>query len=144
MRRNLLAAAAMILCLAPAVHGDAKEETKKLLGDWVPTEMEIGGKKLPAEVLKNMVLTLGDGTYTVKAGKEDDKGTWKLDADAKPRRLKIEGTDGPNKGKTLLAIFEIADGKLRVCYDHEGKEYPKEFKTKEDSKLILATYEKKK
>jgi hypothetical protein len=54
------------------------------------------------------------------------------------------GTDGPNKGKTFLAIYELDKDSLKVCYDLSGKARPTEFKTKPDTTLFLVTYTREK
>jgi uncharacterized protein (TIGR03067 family) len=58
--------------------------------------------------------------------------------------MDIEGTKGPNKGKTILAIYELKDDTLRICYDLSGKKHPKEFKTKEGTQLFLVEYKREK
>jgi uncharacterized protein (TIGR03067 family) len=58
--------------------------------------------------------------------------------------MDIVGTKGPNKGKTILAVYEIKDDTLRVCYDLSGKARPKEFKTKADTQLFLVEYKREK
>src|SRR4051794_40819519 len=35
--------------------------------------------------------------------------------------MDITGTSGPNKGKTILAIYEQKGDTLRICYDLSGK-----------------------
>jgi uncharacterized protein (TIGR03067 family) len=69
-----------------------------------------------------------------------DRGTCKLDPSAKPKALDITGTEGPNEGKTILAIYERDGDTLRVCYDLSGKDRPKEFKTSEGTPLFLVEY----
>ena len=54
--------------------------------------------------------------------------------------MDIFGADGPNKGKTILAIYELNGDTLRVCYDLTGKVRPTEFKTKKGELLFLAIY----
>jgi hypothetical protein len=61
-----------------------------------------------------------------------------------PRALDIVGTKGPNQGKTILAIYELTDSNLRICYDLSGKARPKEFKTKADTQLFLVEYKRQK
>ena len=85
-----------------------------------------------------------DDNYTVTVGTKVDKGTVKLNPKALPKALDITGTDGPNKGKTILAIYELDSDTLRVCYDLSGKSRPKEFKTKADTQLFLVTYKREK
>jgi uncharacterized protein (TIGR03067 family) len=58
--------------------------------------------------------------------------------------MDITGTDGPNKGKTILAIYERDGDTLRVCYDLSGKSRPTEFKTETGTQLFLVTYKREK
>ena len=85
-----------------------------------------------------------DDKYTVTVGKAVDQGTVKLNLAAKPKEMDITGTHGPNKGKTILAIYERDGDTLRVCYDLSGKSRPAEFKTKEGTQRFLVTYKRKK
>ena len=58
--------------------------------------------------------------------------------------MDITGTDGPNKGKTLLAIYEQEGDTLRVCYDLSGQGRPTELRTNEGTPLFLVTYQRAK
>jgi uncharacterized protein (TIGR03067 family) len=118
------------------------DDDKALEGIWVPSTGEFGGKKFPDEILKATKLMIKDGKYTVTVGKQADKGTIKLNSDKKPKAIDIIGTDGPNKGKTILAIYELNGDSLKVCYDLGGKDRPAEFKTKEESMLFLVNYKR--
>jgi uncharacterized protein (TIGR03067 family) len=134
-----------ILFLTPCVRcGEDKDEVKLMEGNWTPTVAELAGKKFPDEVLKTMKLIVKNDQYTVKVGEIIDKGTVKLDSTKKPKEIDIVGTDGPNKGKTFLAIYEIDKDSLKVCYDLSGKARPTEFKTKPDTSLFLVTYSREK
>jgi uncharacterized protein (TIGR03067 family) len=129
-------------CLSRA--DDAKDDAKSMDGTWLASAAELGGEKFPDEVTKTIKLVVGDGKYTVTVGKDPDKGTVKLDPSKKPKSVDITGTEGPNKGKTILAIYEIKDDTLKVCYDLSGKARPTEFKTAKDTQLFLVTYTREK
>jgi len=145
MKRLLILLPIACLLLQTTIWGEtAKEDRKMIEGAWLPVEAELAGQKFPDETLKMMKLTMTDGKYTVKVGDLLDKGTYKLDPAAKPRAVDITGSEGPNKGKTLLAIYELKDDSLRVCYDLEGKKRPTEFKTEKDTKQFLVTYKREK
>jgi uncharacterized protein (TIGR03067 family) len=59
--------------------------------------------------------------------------------------MTIKSTEGPNRGKTFLAIYEMKDaGSMRVCYDMSGTEFPKEFKAPKGTQLYLAGYRRQK
>ncbi len=127
---------------------DAKKTKPKdaeaIQGTWLPEEAELAGNKYPDEVRKTIRLELKDGKYTVTAGGVPDHGTVKLNADAKPKALDVTGTEGPNKDRTILAIYELDGDTLRICYDLSGKSRPTEFKTKADTQLFLVTYKREK
>jgi uncharacterized protein (TIGR03067 family) len=134
----------LALSFALAARGDDAKDGDALQGAWLPSSAEIGGKPFPDEVRKTIKLVVKDDKYTVTVGKEVDQGTVKLNPAAKPKEMDITGTDGPNKGKTILAIYERDGDTLRVCYDLSGKSRPTEFKTKEGAPLFLVTYKREK
>jgi uncharacterized protein (TIGR03067 family) len=141
---------AVLVCLGFGLFapGDdvsnAKEDSKKMQGTWIPATAELGGKLLPDEVLKAMKLVLADGKYTVTTAEQMDEGTVQLDTSKEPRAMDIVGTKGPNKDKKFPAIYELTDDTLRICYDLSGKARPKEFKTKADTQLFLVEYKRQK
>ena len=119
------------------------EGKQSIEGIWLPTGAELAGAKLPVESLKNWKLTLKPEQYLFENGKEADQGNWKLDTSKTPNAIDITGTEGPNKGKTILAIYELSKDELKVCYDLSGKNRPTEFSTKAGTPLFLVTYKRK-
>ncbi len=134
----------LVLTFSLAAWGGGGKDGDSIQGTWLPSAAELGGKAFPDEVRKSMKLVVKDDKYTVTVGKAVDQGTVKLNPKAKPKALDIAGTDGPNKGKTILAIYERDGDTLRVCYDLSGKGRPAEFKTKEGTPLFLVTYKREK
>ena len=55
----------------------------------------------------------------------------------------IVGIDGPNKGRTFPAIYELTEDTLRICYDLSGAKRPTDFKAPAGTKLYLVTYLRK-
>jgi uncharacterized protein (TIGR03067 family) len=137
--------AGLILLSATLAFGEDKGKADSGMdGTWLPSTAELGGQAFPEEVRKSIRLVIKEGKYTVTLGKQEDHGTCKLDAIAKPKALDVTGTEGPNKGKTILAIYERDGDKLTVCYDLSGKARPKEFATKQGTQLFLVTYMRQK
>ena len=144
MLQRLLVAVALLFTLSLAAwSGDAKDKVG-IEGTWLPTTAEMAGKAFPDEALKSIKLEVKGDRYTVTVGKAVDEGTLKLKPKAKPKEMDIIGTDGPNKGKTILAIYERDGDTLRICYDLGGESRPTEFKTKEGTKQFLVTYKREK
>ncbi len=122
---------------------DTKTPEKGTLnGLWAVTSAVHAGEKLDADAAKGIHLNLVNGKYTVTVGDTKDIGTYKTDESKTPHELTITGTEGPNKGKTILAIYELKDGALTVCYDMSGKAFPKKFESEANTPTFLATYER--
>jgi uncharacterized protein (TIGR03067 family) len=134
---------AALLVAGAVLADDAKDDgPKKFIGTWQLTKGVVGGNALPEEVVKNLRLELTDGKYKVTGAESPDEGTWSLHPDQKPLGLDVKGTDGPNKGKTFLAIVELDGDKMKVCYDLSGQERPTRFESKEKTLLFLAEYQR--
>jgi uncharacterized protein (TIGR03067 family) len=127
-----------------SLPADDKDAGASLEGTWLPSTAELAGQKFPDEITKTIKLTIKGAKYTVTVGKMIDKGTCKLDMSATPKTIDIVGTEGPNKGKTILAIYELTGDTLKVCYDLGGKARPTAFESKPDTQLFLVTYKREK
>jgi uncharacterized protein (TIGR03067 family) len=125
----------------------AKSDAITQEGVWKPKAAVLGGAFLPEPALKAITLKITGGNYevTVEGEKEPDKGTCTLDTSTSPKRMTIKSTEGPNKGKTFLAIYEMKDASsMRVCYDLCGADFPKEFKAPKGTQLYLVGYRRQK
>ncbi|HEX3131765.1 MAG TPA: TIGR03067 domain-containing protein [Thermoanaerobaculia bacterium] len=134
----------LVFAFALTARSGSAGESGGIQGTWIPTAAELGGKPFPDEVRKTIKLVATDETYTVTVGDQIDRGTVKLNPAASPKELDITGTEGPNKGRTIHAIYEREGDTLRVCYDLTGQGRPTELKTQEGSQLFLVTYEREK
>lgn len=141
MKRAALFLAVGSVMLAVSARGaDEKDALKAVQGTWLPVAGELAGQKMPEDGLKGMKLVLAGDTYTLTNALGDDKGNIKVDAAKKPMEMDIIGTEGPNKGRKFLAIYELKDGAMTICYDLSGQARPTEFATKPGTKLFLMTY----
>ena len=140
MRTTIMTLIIASLCCAPA-FADAKKDLAALAGKWQPTSMELGGHQTPAEQLKNISLTIEGDKYTVAVDDKIDKGTLKLGKEDKLKTMDIIGTEGPNKGKTYPAIYELQGDTLRICYNLDGEKRPTEFKAT-GGKMLLIDYKR--
>ncbi len=137
--------AAFILAWTPSVCcGDDKSDAKMLEGTWAPTKAELNGNPLQEEILKDLRLVIKGDKYTVKWGEVVDEGQLKIDSAKTPKSMDVIGTEGPNKGNTIPAIYEVKDDTLRICYTLGGKERPKEFQSKKDTEIFLVSYKREK
>lgn len=121
---------------------DAENELKKLQGTWRFVTLEIGGTKMPAESVKGAkIIVTGDRFTTVSMG-ATYKGTLKVDASRSPKTLDMHFTEGPEKGNTSLAIYELDGDNWKLCLGVTAKNRPTEFAAKAGSGLALETLRK--
>jgi uncharacterized protein (TIGR03067 family) len=142
MRAIVVTAVISVLCVTATGRADEKEKSP-IDGHWQMVEGIMGGQAFPADLIKDITLTINGNKYVSKA-EGPDEGTIKYIPNTSPKAMEIKGTEGPNKDKTLPAIYELKGDKLIICYDLSGKARPKEFKSTAGTQLFLATYKKAK
>lgn len=136
---NVLLTIALVLPFLTAFSATPVIEDKSTIeGTWVIVEAELGGQKLEAIKGTKLVLTAGRYQY------QTDKGEYKLYPAEAIKAMDIVGIEGPNQGKTLLAIYELNGDQLTICYDLTGKARPKEFKAEAGRRQFLVTYRREK
>ena len=131
------------LTAVPVALADDKAEWKALKGSWIIDKAVLMGGDQTA-IFKSAVLTMDEGKYALNFGGTVDKGTLKIDATSKPKRITITGTDGPSKGKTLEAIYEINNDTFKICYALDGKVAPKALESKEGTNTLYVVYKREK
>ncbi len=134
----------VVSLFAVSAWGDGASAPKSRDGTWQAVSGEIAGEKYPDEIVKKTKLVVKGDQYKVEIGEEKDEGTCSTDSSKSPMTMDIKSTAGPNKGKTILAIYEIKDDTMRVCYDLSGKARPTEFATKAGTQLFMLTYKREK
>jgi len=140
----------LCLCLAvgASLHafaaGSPDDDAKAVQGHWKPAKAELAGQPISDAVLKSISLKLDHGKYEVLVGSQPDRGTYALDSTSQPKSMTITGTEGPNRGKTFPAIYELKGDTLRICYDLSGAKRPTEFKSIAGTQLYLVTYHRQK
>ena len=101
----------------------------------------MAGTPFPESVVATVSLVLTEGGYEANVGGLIDKGTCEIDETTTPPQMRIVGTEGPNMGKTFLAIFDFpADNQLRVAYDLTGTAYPTSFDSSAENGYYVAVY----
>jgi uncharacterized protein (TIGR03067 family) len=124
---------------------DVEKELKKFQGTWTFESSESGGQMLPADQLKDLVLTFDGAKHTVKNGTEViAAGTQTIDPSKSPKAIDVTMTEGPMKGVVLLGIYEIDGDTLRVCFDMGGKKRPTEFKSPPGSETLVNVHKRAK
>lgn len=112
-----------------------------LFGDWQAVTGVLGGADMPDAVVAATKLSISDGRYCVDLAGVPDSGQCHIDADVSPMRMKIVAEQGPNAGKTILAIVEsISADEMRIAYDLSGDRYPATFDPQPEKISYVATF----
>jgi uncharacterized protein (TIGR03067 family) len=116
----------------------------RLEGAWVPIAASVSGKELVVAELRVKYLVLDGHDYSIidRTNQVVDSGEYLVNDSATPRTIDIVGRDGPNAGRSMLAIFEIKGDQLTVCYDLDGNRRPEDMQVHEDQVLLSITYER--
>ena len=116
----------------------------RLEGAWVPIAASVSGKELVVAELRVKYLVLDGHDYSIidRSNQIVDRGEYLVSDSATPRTIDIVGRDGPNAGRSMLAIFELKGDQLTVCYELDGKGRPENMQVDEDQLLLSITYER--
>jgi uncharacterized protein (TIGR03067 family) len=133
---------ALSLLLAADAERDAavKKGLEEFRGTWTPVSMEMDGKFLSTQRLKNVRLTIDGEKFTFETGDDSHDGLYKLDPTKDPRELNIEVTRGDEKGKVYLVIYTFEDGKMIQCMHVDNLRRPTEFTGKAGSKNLYEVW----
>jgi uncharacterized protein (TIGR03067 family) len=115
-----------------------------LAGAWVPIAANVSGRELLVAELRVKYLVLDGHDYSIvdRTNQIVDRGEYLVNDSATPRTIDIVGRDGPNAGRSMLAIFELEGDHLTVCYDLDGNKRPENMQVQEDQLLLSITYER--
>lgn len=102
----------------------------------------VAGQSLLVNELRVKYLVLASGGYSIvdRTNHIVDRGEYLVDDGASPQTMDIVGREGPNAGRTMLAIYELDADRLTVCYDLDGKARPSDMEPREDQLLLSITY----
>jgi uncharacterized protein (TIGR03067 family) len=121
--------------------GDAGE----LQGAWQVVGLEANGEKKAAEEFREWkVVFKNDEIWVAKPEGTDPKLKFKLDPTKSPKTIDLIVQEGKNKGKVAPGIYDLGNGRLRLCLNVFGNPSyrPGEFKTKEGDGVGFATLER--
>jgi uncharacterized protein (TIGR03067 family) len=142
--RMLLVLVAGVLVAADG-KDDAKKEMEKLQGAWVMVSGERNGEALPDDQVKALKRTVKGEEFTItRDGETVVKGTFTVDPSKSPKTIDVMITEGDNKDKKMLGIYEIDGDNYKVCYAPFGKDRPKEFSSKGEEGITLAVWKRDK
>jgi uncharacterized protein (TIGR03067 family) len=104
----------------PKPPADAAAELKKLNGRWEQVDAEDGDGLGKKHGYSKITLIFKDDQLSSEdsKGMVEEWGSFKIDPDKTPKHIDFKTPGGPRKGKDLsrLGIYQIDDGKLKICF----------------------------
>ena len=144
MRSALVLVAACLLLGADAPEA-VKKEMAQLEGNWSMVSGERDGQALPDDIVKQAKRMTKDGETTVSIGGQVFlKAKITIDPTKKPKTIDYTVTEGDNKGKKMLGIYELDGDTAKFCIAAPDKERPTDFTTKEGSERTLTVWKRDK
>ena len=151
MRSQILALLLPIASIGAAVSDVSMEELikkdyERLTGTFQLVSGVIDGKEVPEDVRRQTKLVTTMNKFTVSDGGRagtSAAGTFKIDPTKSPKTADSLQLEGPDKGKTILGIYEIIDDNhKRACWAPVGKPRPTAFTSEPGSGHILQIWER--
>jgi uncharacterized protein (TIGR03067 family) len=120
--------AGLVVAAAPRQDDANKKDLEKLQDTWKLESAQVAGKDVPPAEIEKMPLqfTFKGDKVTIEENGRPTEGTIKLDAAKKPATMDLT----PAKGDfTVLALYELEEDTLKLCFIKESKERPKSLDT---------------
>ena len=141
-----IAIAVLTFCFLVAAEPAAdavKKDMALLEGQWAMVSAERMGQPLPDDLVKGSKRVSKDGETTVSiGGSVFIKAKYTVDPSKKPKTIDYTLTEGTNKGKTQLGIYEIDGDTVKFCFGGPGDERPTDFTAKADSGRTLSVWKR--
>ena len=141
---TMLAFAALSFSQAQAADNSAsKTNLAQLQGTWSMVSGIADGQALPDVMVGQARRVCTNDEITVTIGEQMImKAKITLDATKKPKTIDFQMTDGVNKGKRQLGIYELDGDTLKFCFAGPGAERPTDFTAKADSGRTLSVWKR--
>jgi uncharacterized protein (TIGR03067 family) len=119
---------------------------QRLTGTFQLVSGVIDGKPVAEDIRKETKLVTDMNKFTVSAGGQagtSGAGTFTIDPTKSPKTVDSLQATGPDKGKTVLGIYEIIDDNhKRACWAPVGRPRPTAFTSEPGSGHILQVWER--
>src|SRR5262249_39200386 len=140
----LLVLAGSLVVGADVASDEPKGDQEKIQGTFKVVSIEVRGRKIEDEKLRDQKVVFTKDRMLFKAGdKTDGEFAYKLDPTKKPAWLDLAPIDRDGKPmQTALGIYELAGDDLKICHPDPGKDRSTTFVSKPASVLFILRREK--
>lgn len=135
----LVAGSLAPLQVLQAADGDKEKEKEKLQGTWAAISLVDSGRKEKEANVKRLKLKIKGDKYTYVIGTASFSAVYKIDTTKTPRQMDVTFEEGPQKGKTMRAIYSLKGDELKIC---GGFTRPADFVSKPKSKVVLFVFKR--
>jgi uncharacterized protein (TIGR03067 family) len=138
----------VLAMLLAAQNSDLKElirkDQERLQGTWRIIAAESTGERVPSKDLGELFLIFdGDSIQVQEDKKKQDRYTFRLNPERKPKEIDFSYTKGPKKGRTDRAIYLFQGDRLTFCIqEDETQARPKDFNTEPNTALSMVVLER--
>ena len=147
----LLLAVSSLICTTNSAAETSMDQLidtdyQRLSGAWILSSGIVDGQPVPEEIRKKTRLITTRDKFTLSTGAQtgtSEDGTFTIDPTKNPKTVDSVQGSGPDKGKTILGIYEIIDDNhKRACWAPAGKPRPTDFTSPAGSGRILQVWER--
>ena len=117
-------------------------EIELLQGIWQVKSVEIGGRALPDEFLRNAYIQVRGNRFVSSGMGAEYEGVLEVDTSGEPRQFNMVFDSGPEKGNTNLGIYELAGNEWKICLAMTGSVRPTSFASIPGSPFALEVLER--
>jgi len=122
-----------------------KKDMAGLQGEWSMVSGSADGQDMEGEMVKQMKRVCKGDELTVSMGERTFfKAKIAIDPSTKPKTIDYDMTDGPNKGKKQLGIYELDGDTFKACFGAPGADRPTDFTSKPGEHRTLSVWKRQK
>src|SRR5262249_36978827 len=123
----------------------AKKDQKRMQGTWAMVALEVDGKLVGEDKLKDTVLLIKGNRYITRVKDEEIETTFTLDPSKKPKAIDMVFSEGEKKDKVLKGIYEIDGDTLKLCRGLTAEQQrPGQFATWPNTGVFVVTWKRQK
>jgi uncharacterized protein (TIGR03067 family) len=121
-----------------------RKDRERLQGTWKIIAAESKGEKVLSKDLGELFLIFdGDSIQVEEDKKKQDRYSFRLNPERKPKEIDFSYTKGPKNGRTDRAIYLFQGDRLTFCIQEDATQpRPKNFNTEPDTAFSLVVLER--
>lgn len=127
---------------AVADNSAPKPEMEHLAGVWSFSQVKVDGKAQPPGHQADRMIIQKDGRYAVVQRRGITHGTVKVDAAHSPKHYDVLIGNGPMKGLSVPAIYDVSGDTLTICMPLGGNERPATLESKVGDHLLFEVFKR--